>query len=270
MLVGNYSVYNKLPLKYCTGANTATSGQAGSQSNYAQSGRVRSRMMQDMTTTALTYYALPNGGYPTLTWFIPQKVGQIGSSNQIYGSGVSAGNLAGGLNAISSLTGSGTISDGSLSLIADLIAALTGAGDISPPANLIAILNLYSNQLTGSGAIAATLAAYADVQASLTGNGTLTLTPYAIGQLSANITGESALSPQNLAAAVWNAIASQYNTVGTMGNKLNSAASGGVDYHALGLAVWNILQSEVGSAGTMGEALEATLKLPEFIALQNP
>jgi hypothetical protein len=43
-----------------------------------------------------------------------------------------------------------------------------------------------------------------------------------------------------------------------------------VDYHALGLAVWNILQSEVGSAGTMGEALEATLKLPEFIALQNP
>jgi hypothetical protein len=55
-----------------------------------------------------------------------------------------------------------------------------------------------------------------------------------------------------------------------MGNKLNSAASGGVDYHDLGLAVWNILQSEVGSAGTMGEALEATLKLPEFIALQNP
>lgn len=265
-LLGNYSVYDKMPLKFTSGAGV----QNGARGNFAESGRVRNRMMQDQTTTADEYYALPNGAYPNLTWFIPQQAGQIGSSNQIYGSGIPTATLAGGLNALGDLTGSGTITNGFLSLIADLIASLTGAGDISPPANLIAILNLYSDQLTGSGAIAATLAAYADVQASLTGNGTLTLTPYAIGELSANITGESALSPQNLAAAVWNAIASQYNTVGTMGNKLNSAASGGVDYHALGLAVWNILQSEVGSAGTMGEALEATLKLPEFIALQNP
>ena len=265
-LLGNYSVYDKMPLKFTSGAGV----QNGARGNFAESGRVRNRMMQDETTTALTYYALPNGAYPNLTWFIPQIAGQIGSSNQIYGSGIPTATLAGGLAAASTLTGSGTITNGNLTLIAQLIAALTGAGNITPPPILLGTLYLYSNQLTGSGAIAATLAAYADVQASLTGNGTLTLTPYAIGELSANITGESALSPQNLAAAVWNAIASQYNTVGTMGNKLNSAASGGVDYHALGLAVWNILQSEVGSAGTMGEALEATLKLPEFIALQNP
>jgi hypothetical protein len=264
-LLGNYSVYDKMPLRFTSGAGV----QNGARGNFAESGRVRNRMMQSQTTNADEYYALPNGGYPSLTWFIPQKVGQIGSSNQIYGQGVSAGNLAGGLNAISDLSGTGTISNGNLTLIAQLIAALTGAGDVTPPPSLVGTLQLLSD-LSGAGAIAATLAAYADVQASLTGNGTLTLTPYAIGELSADITGESALSPQNLAAAVWNAIAAQYNTAGTMGNKLNSAASGGVDYHALGLAVWNILQSDVGAAGTMGEALESALKLPEFIALQNP
>lgn len=232
-LLGNYSVFDKMPLKFTSGAGV----QNGARGNFAESGRVRNRMMQSETTSADQYYALPNGGYPSLTWFIPQKAGQIGSSNQIYGSGVPTANLAGGIAAASSLIGSGTISNGSLSLIADLIAALTGAGDISPPANLVAILNLYSDQLTGAGAVAATLTAYADAQANLTGTGTLSLTPYAIGQLAADITGQSVLSPQSLAAAVWNALAAQYNDSGTMGNKMNSAASGNIDYATLAAAV---------------------------------
>jgi len=232
-LLGNYSVYDKMPLKFTSGAGV----QNGARGNFAESGRVRNRMMQSQTTNADEYYALPNGGYPSLTWFIPQKVGQIGSSNQIYGSGIPTATLAGGLAAASTLTGSGTISDGGLSLIADLIASLTGAGDLSPPANLIAILNLYSDQLTGAGAIAATLTAYASVQADLLGEGTLSLTPYAVGELAADITGESALSPQSLAAAVWSALAAQYNESGTMGNKMNSAASGNIDYATLAAAV---------------------------------
>jgi hypothetical protein len=231
-LLGNYSVYDKMPLKFTSGAGV----QNGARGNFAESGRVRSRMMQSQTTTADEYYALPNGAYPTLTWFIPQKVGQIGSSNQIYGSGVPTAILAGGLNAISDLSGTGTISNGNLTLIAQLIAALTGAGDVTPPPSLVGTLQLLSN-LSGAGAVAATLIAYADVQASLTGNGTLTLTPYAIGELSADITGQSVLSPQSLAAAVWSALAAQYNESGTMGNKMNLAASGSIDYATLAAAV---------------------------------
>lgn len=41
------------------------------------------------------------------------------------------------------------------------------------------------------------------------------------------------LSPEGLANAVWNSLATQYNEAGTMGNKLNTAGSGGVDYDAL-------------------------------------
>jgi hypothetical protein len=223
-LIGNYSVYDKLPLKYGGGSSAITAIQSGNRGNFSQSGRVRSRMMQDRTTTALEYYALPNGAYPSLTWFIPQQAGQIGSSNQIYGLGSIVASLAGARNATADLTGSGTVTNAFLSLIADLIASLTGAGDISPPPNLLALLNL-SGDLTGAGAITAVLEAIASVQADLSGTGTLTLVPYATGELSADITGESTLSPQNLAAAVWQALAAQYNDPGTMGELLNNSGT---------------------------------------------
>jgi len=224
-LVGNYSNFNKLPLKY-TGAagpgNTVTI-HAGNQSNFVQSGRRRNRMMQDQTTTALTLYALPNGSYPSLSFFIPQKAGQIGSSNQIYGNGVSSGNLAGGLPTDANLEGAGDITNGNLTLIAQLIASLTGAGNVTPPPSLVGKLELISNNLTGAGAVAATLTAFASVQASLSGAGSLSLVPYATGDLAANITGQSVLSPESLASAVWRAIAAQYNADGTMGQQLNNA-----------------------------------------------
>lgn len=47
----------------------------------------------------------------------------------------------------------------------------------------------------------------------------------------------SELSPESLAAAVWGALASVNNDAGTMGEKLNLAGSGGVDYGALADAV---------------------------------
>lgn len=217
-LLGNYSLVNKIPVKYFGG----TTGDAQVRSNFNQSGRYRNRMYPDQTTTALPLYSVPTGSYPTLSWIISQIAGSIGSSNQIYGSGVPAGSLAGGLNGASNLTGSGTITNGGLTLIASLIASLTGAGDVTPPPNLLGKLELISNQLTGAGAVAATLTAFASVQASLSGAGALALVPYATGDLSANITGQSVLSPESLAAAVWRALAAQYNADGTMGQQLNN------------------------------------------------
>jgi len=232
-LLGNYSLVNKIPVKYFGG----TTGDAQVRSNFNQSGRYRNRMYPDQTTTALPLYSVPTGSYPTLSWIIAQIAGSIGSSNQIYGLGVPTGNLAGAKNGTASLTGSGTITNGNLTLIASLIASLTGAGDVTPPPSLVGKLELISNQLTGAGAVAATLTAFASVQADLAGTGSLAVTPYATGQLAANITGQSALSPDSLASAVWSALAAQYNVNGTMGQKLNSAAAGGIDYAALAAAV---------------------------------
>ena len=46
------------------------------------------------------------------------------------------------------------------------------------------------------------------------------------------------LTSANVGAAVWNALATASNLPDTMGEKLNLASAGGVDYGALADAVW--------------------------------
>ena len=54
-----------------------------------------------------------------------------------------------------------------------------------------------------------------------------------------------------------------------MGNKLNSAGSGGVDYSALGLAVWNVLLADVNIPSSTGDQIKKALTLSKFIALKD-
>lgn len=69
---------------------------------------------------------------------------------------------------------------------------------------------------------------------SLTATGTIR----AVGHMVGNALPYTELSPQSLANAVWSATATENNQAGTMGNKLNTASSGGVDLDALAEAVW--------------------------------
>ena len=79
--------------------------------------------------------------------------------------------------------------------------------------------------------------------ASATFSITGTLIPYAIGHMSGTALPYTELSPQSLANAVWQSPASENNATGTMGNKLNTASSGGVDLDALADAVLEKLQA---------------------------
>lgn len=72
------------------------------------------------------------------------------------------------------------------------------------------------------------------VSISLSGS----LVPYAIGHMLGSALPYAELSPQSLANAVWQSPATENNTPGTMGSKVNTASSGGVDLDALAQAVW--------------------------------
>ena len=65
-----------------------------------------------------------------------------------------------------------------------------------------------------------------------------TLIPYAIGSMVGAALPYTDLSPQALAQAVWQAPATDNNQPGSMGSKVNTASSGGVDMDALAEAVW--------------------------------
>ena len=64
------------------------------------------------------------------------------------------------------------------------------------------------------------------------------LTPYAVGNMIGSALPYTELSPQSLAQAVWQAPAADNNQPGSMGSKVNTASSGGVDMDALAEAVW--------------------------------
>lgn len=62
--------------------------------------------------------------------------------------------------------------------------------------------------------------------------------PFATGSMSGSTDVITELTTDNIASAVWNTLSLQFNETGTMGNKLNTASSGGVDLNALAESVW--------------------------------
>jgi len=259
MLIGNGSVQHKSPTRFMAGSTTSAEPQL--RAAFGKQGMLRNRFYQDMATNALKLYSLPEGAYAPVgtqragsAWMLPQTGGAMASRSLANGAGgvICNGNL--GLPAAASLSGSGDITQALLALVVSAVASLSGSGTLT--AGIIGKLEAAA-ALAGSGNLAGAAGALASMLAGLSGSGGAAGTPYASGSMSANIKGYGDLTPEGIRDSIWNALAANYNTTGTMGNKLNSAASGGVDYAALGAAVWEALTADHNTAGTFGAEVQA-------------
>lgn len=172
-------------------------------------------------------------------WVLPVKGGAIKSYRRtdVAVDGAAAGEL--GYPA----AGAATISiDGSA--IGGLIVGATGTATIAidGAAAIVATLNS-----SGTATITIDGSAALGAIASLTGAATLTVDGraaiMALGYMTGTTIESGALTPAGIAAEVWKALAAQYNTPGTMGNKLNTASAGGVDLNALAAAVVAALEA---------------------------
>lgn len=67
----------------------------------------------------------------------------------------------------------------------------------------------------------------------VSGNAYMQVTPHQYKKISLTVNVGAVPSAEDIAQAIWNSVASNYNYAGTMGNKLNSAGSGGVDTGAI-------------------------------------
>lgn len=221
MLLGNYSVLNKNPGKSLGGA-LGSFNRAQSQTSGAARGRFYGESsVSGVTETSST----PTGYRPPYSWILAPKEGGLSSFNEIEGLGVLAPlDLAGGVNGVATISGVGTITNADLALIVSAVAALTGLGTLT--GDIAGSLSA-SATLDGTGTVAGTLGALVNAVAALQGIGTITVAlPLAVGTLSADITPFTTLSPENLAASVWNAVAASFDEPGTMGEKLNNAVAG--------------------------------------------
>ena len=165
----------------------------------------------------------PTGTNSPYSLVMGDKGALLSATTTVSGASSTTISMAMGLAAESAITGSGTIS-GSLSLVIQLACDILASGDIS--ASLVGKLEMAS-ALAGQGNLTASLSLLAFVISELTGAGTISGTFKGNASLAADISSSSTLSPESLAAAVWNAVAASFNTAGTMGAKMNSAASAG-------------------------------------------
>lgn len=224
MLLGNYAQFLKCPVTNTGG--DSTSGIAGLHSNWNTPGASRNRYYgENWKQGTADRFGVPSAYRAPYAWNLPPKSGGLGSNVGLQGAGAITGSGALGINIDATMAGTGDISSANLGLILSAVATLSGIGGLS--ADILGKLDAVAT-LAGSGDITGSLGALAGAVATLSGTGTMTGATTAKAFLSADIyVNQSTATVNELVAGVWNAVASEFNTSGTMGQKLNGAGSAG-------------------------------------------
>lgn len=177
-------------------------------------------------------------GYGMKAPFPPVKAGGISAWNDP----IAQLSMTGALLQGGPMEGSGsmefTAPDGSLSLVISMsgnVAIATLTGDSMVLRMTVGLNGTGAFQLTGTNNLALIVPFEGAGTVLTMGVGATDLR--GLLSMAGEWTPFTELSPEGLANAVWSALAAQYNEAGTMGNKLNTASSGGVDYNALAAAI---------------------------------
>lgn len=216
MLLNNYTIRNSNPGREFGGeTNPYRQFKGSSFSSFwiidANPNQEKSNQQQ------LDKSAFFNGYRPPYSLWLSPKSGGLATQNQILCSAAFSGSIAGGLNAVANLTGSAVLS-ATMQLIVQAAANITAGAVLS---GTIVGVGVMSTAITAGASLTATLQSIGNIVAAITAGATLSATPYAIGNMQVNITSDTELSPASLAAAVWNALAADFNSAGTMGELQN-------------------------------------------------
>lgn len=144
-----------------------------------------------------------------------------GAICSIIGTGSLTGDITGKLEASANLAGLGSLTSSIIGLV-QLQAALTGSSAIISNIKGVGIID---SSISGLGTLSSSVQALANLSSQLSGLGTLVITSGTIpGSMSAEISSIGGiLTAEDVAAAVWNSVAAGFNSVGSMGEKLNDA-----------------------------------------------
>lgn len=248
-LLGNYALFLKCPVTNIGG--DGTSGITGLRSNFGTAGVSRSRFYgENWVQGTADRYGLPSGYVAPYSWVLPPKAGGMGSNVGLTLTASNTANLAAGKNLEALIEAGADINSASLALVVSMIATIE-AGGLITNANLVAYINMAAS-LAASGDLTGSLRAVGHLISEI--NATATLSPQmnATANMEADITSETPLSPNALAAAVWNSLAADFNVSGTMGQKLNGAGSAGDP--------WTTDLSSYTTAGTAGALMKKASK----------
>jgi hypothetical protein len=232
-------------------------GHFSIQNNFQPSTRYLAYFPDTTSTSTMSRASFPTGTQPPYSWLLAPKGGELSSTTLISGVGGTTSNMLAGKFMTADLAGVGGF-DASMSLITSLTANLAGVGGLTGD---MALTLAMSATLAGSGSIASAMALLIPLNASLAGVGGITANLKGNADLSATIyVNSGAATTQELVAAIWGAIAADYNESGTMGNKLNGAGSAGDP--------WTTDLTSYTTAGTAGKILQERLAQSKYIGLK--
>jgi len=223
-LLGNYAQFMKNPVTNAGG--DSTSGIVGLRSNWNAAGQNRSRFYgENWKQGTADRFGVPSAYAAPYAWVLPPKAGGVGSNVGIRSTSTLAGSGALGVNLSATLAGSGTIDSANLGLILSAVANISSISGFS--ADVYGALQA-SADLAGEGDLTGSLGALAGAVATITASNTFTAGVSALANVSSDIyVNQSQLTAEQFVRANWNAVAADYNTSGTMGQKLNGAGSAG-------------------------------------------
>lgn len=249
-LIGNYSVYLKNPATYIGGALVSNCRNA-----FNETGQLRQRYYPATTDGLPTTTALPEGYLAPNSWMLPYDLGAMTTSN-LNGVGSLSANGTAGLSGELSITGEGLMSLTG-GLLAGLTVTMSGTGDLTLLGGGL-LQGIVA--MAGSGVLTGALGATAGLTLSLSGVGSMTLAPSGTGEMVLDIyVNQSQATVDQIVAAVWSALASEYDVAGTMGEKLNGAGTAGDPWTA---------DLTSYASGTAGKKLRDALTKVGFISLK--
>lgn len=210
------------------------------------------------------------GALPPSSWVIPQKSGLIASFTGINGSSAFSGILALAITTSASFSGSSSLNATGF-VSANISSSVSGSSSLSGSAS---ILLFGSATMSGTSSFTSSVVAVGNIDCTSNGSSSVSSTIRASGSIDCEISNQTEFSPDNLAGAVWSAVATEYNISGTMGEKLNSAG-GSNSPTDIADAVWNAIKTDYSDTDSMGllvqeisEELSKRLKKTDFIALK--
>jgi len=246
--------------------------------NYKQTGTLRNITAGEGISDDKV--GIPMGNLAPSSWVMPQKPGMISARAQ----GLT---ITGAASGLLGMPGQGAASFSITFADADgqLITSGAGSASFSIATNTPALTASINGAGSASFSIlgnTSLLGALADLKGqatmSFSGGGVMlpandasplrsasasfafsgSLVPYAVGHMEGSTIDTSELTPGQIAATVWGSAATEFNATGTMGNKLNTASSGGVDLSALADAIWTAESAE--DLAEMVEFLQKVVK----------
>jgi len=253
-LLGNYSVILKNPATFIGGTQVSNARSA-----FNMEGQMLQMYYGESEGGGLPFTAsLDTGTEPPYSWHLAEVGGEMSSTTMTNGSASFTASQQNGINIVSTIAGVGTIDTAGLSLVTSMISAIAGTGTLT-------------GAMVGTVQLAATLAGTGDVVGSVSMLSGLIANLAGSGVISADLKGklfmeaqiyvnQSEATVQEIVDAVWNALASEYNIGGTMGEKLNGAGSAGNP--------WTTDLSAYNTANTAGKILKDRLSKGQFLGLK--